>query len=319
MTSIREIKLLKALHHPNLVALHNIAVGRKPDSIFLVFEYCSHDMASLIDKHTLATQSLLSSSPSSLTFYTTAQLKRIMYQLLSGVAYLHAHYVMHRDLKLSNLLLNAAGVLKIADFGLARVFSNPLDLYTPKVVTLWYRAPELLLGSSSAYHSAIDMWSCGCIFAELVTGRPVFAGQTEAEQLELICRLLGTPNDKIWPGFQDYQNSSTPVSLPHYPYSQLTHEYHMLSSAGLNLLSRLLTYDPSKRITASKALQHPWFSEQPLPLIESEMPSYGAINTLQHQQQQDTGSSKKKRKIVDNNSTMDGTERNNSTHLSEQD
>jgi len=158
--------------------------------------------------------------------------------------------------------------------GLARVFSNPLDLYTPKVVTLWYRAPELLLGSSapSSYHSAIDVWSIGCILAELLLGRPLFPGQTEAEQLQLICRLLGSPNEKIWPGFAALAPS---VSLPHYPYNQLSVTFQGLGREGVGLIARLLTYDPSKRITTEKAMKHPWFSEQPLPVDEEKMPRWG--------------------------------------------
>ena len=159
LTSIREIKLLQALRHPQLVSLHCIAVGRRPDSIFLVFEFCPHDMGSLIDQHNALSHSHSSSPAAAPPLFTEGQIKRLVLQLLSGVEYMHAHFTMHRDLKLSNLLLSASGLVKIADFGLARVFSNPLDQYTPKVVTLWYRAPELLLGSSSSYHSAIDIWS----------------------------------------------------------------------------------------------------------------------------------------------------------------
>ena len=139
--------------------LHCIAVGRRPDSIFLVFECCSHDLGSLIDQHNALSHSHSSTAASAPPLFTEGQIKRLVLQLLSGVEYMHAHFTMHRDLKLSNLLLSASGHVKIADFGLARVFSNPLDQYTPKVVTLWYRAPELLLGSSSSYHSAIDIWS----------------------------------------------------------------------------------------------------------------------------------------------------------------
>ena len=159
LTSIREIKLLQALRHPHLVSLHCIAVGRRPDSIFLVFEFCTHDMGSLIDQHNALSHPHSSHAASAPPLFTEGQIKRLVLQLLSGVEYMHAHFTMHRDLKLSNLLLSASGQVKIADMGLARVFSNPLDQYTPKVVTLWYRAPELLLGSSSSYHSAIDIWS----------------------------------------------------------------------------------------------------------------------------------------------------------------
>ena len=274
LTSIREVKLLQALHHRHLVRLLAMAVGRRPDSIFLVFEYLPHDLASLCDRHAR----LAASTP----LFTESQAKRLTLQLLSGVAYLHSHFTMHRDLKLSNLLLSAQGQVKVADFGLARVFSNPLELfsYTPKVVTLWYRAPELLLASAfpaaaaaaaASYHSAVDIWAVGCIVAELLLGRPLFPGANEAEQLELICRLLGSPNEKIWPAFALLQ---PPPALPHYPYNQLAAAFGAVGREGVALLGRLLTFDPSKRITADKAQRHAWFSEQPTPADEDCMPAW---------------------------------------------
>ena len=143
LTSIREIKLLKQLTHPNIVELYNISVGRKVDSVFLVFEYCIHDFARLIDEKVY-------------TFNET-EIKRILYDLLSATDYLHKNFIFHRDLKLSNLLINERGQLKLADFGLGRLFSSPLHNYTPRVVTLWYRSPELLLNENK-YHSAVDIW-----------------------------------------------------------------------------------------------------------------------------------------------------------------
>lgn len=261
LTSIREIKILKSINHPNIVNLLEIVVGRKPHSIFLVFEYCEHDLAGLLDRIARS--------------FTEAEIKTIMLQLLQGTEYLHSNFIIHRDLKLSNLLMNNKGVLKMADFGLARLFSNPLKQYTPKVVTLWYRCPELLLGAKS-YHTACDMWAVGCIFGELLKHRPLLPGKTELNQLELIFKLLGTPNEKIWPGFSKLSKADTIRAFPVYIYNNLSQQFPQLSANGIDLLSRMLTFDPSKRITAAKALDHPYFSEPPLPA--SMMPTFPSLH-----------------------------------------
>jgi len=265
LTSIREIKLLKSLKHPNIVELKEIVVGKKPDSIFLVFEFCENDFASILDKIPRP--------------FSESEVKLIMIQLLSAVKYLHENFVLHRDIKLSNLLMKDGNV-KLADFGLARLFGNPLRPYTPKVVTLWYRPPELLLGSET-YHTAADMWAVGCVFGELLQHKPLLPGRTELEQLDLIFKLLGSPNVRIWPGFDKLNSGPVAASLtpklPHYPYSELRHRFPNLSEAGHDLLSRLLTYDPSKRITAAKALQHPYFSEPPSPTTPNMMPRFPSL------------------------------------------
>jgi len=262
LTSVREIKILKAMKHPNIVNLKEVSVGKKSDSIFLVFEYCEHDFGGLLDRIDRP--------------FSEAEVKTIMLQLLSSVEYMHSNFVLHRDLKLSNLLMNNKGVLKLADFGLARLFSNPLQSYTPKVVTLWYRSPELLLGSDK-YHTAVDMWAVGCIFGELLKHKPLLPGKTELRQLELIFKLIGTPNEKIWPGFHKLSRADTIKQFPTFPFNNLTHEFPKLSSHGIDLLDRLLTYDPSKRITAAKALDHPYFTEAPLPA--SMMPTFPSFHT----------------------------------------
>lgn len=261
LTSIREIAILKSLHHPNIVTLHEVSVGRKLDSIFLVFEYCEHDFAGLLDHIARP--------------FTEAETKTILLQLLSATDYMHSNFVIHRDLKLSNLLMNNKGLLKLADFGLARLFSNPLKEYTPKVVTLWYRCPEILLGCTQ-YHTAVDMWAVGCIFGELLRHKPMLPGKTELKQLQLIFKLLGTPNEKIWPGFNKLRLAGAVEEFPCYIYNNLSHEFPKLSPHGVDLLSRMLTFDPSKRITAAKALDHPYFSEPPLPA--SMMPTFPSLH-----------------------------------------
>lgn len=193
MTSIREIKLLKEVDHPCIVNLKTVAVGDKPDSVFLVFEYCDYDCSKLL-------RAL--DSP-----FNLSEIKYILRRILEGLQYLHDHFIIHRDLKLSNILVNSKGEVKLADLGLARKFGHPLQPYTPNVVTMWYRPPELFLGSEK-YHTAIDLWSLGCIFAELLDNKPLFDGSSEMEQMNLIFSLLGTPNDIIWPGYSNLVNSS---------------------------------------------------------------------------------------------------------------
>ena len=264
ITSIREIKILKSINHVNIVRLKDVVVGSKPDSIFLAFEYCDHDLASLMDHMKRP--------------FSESELKCLLLQLLRSVAHLHARFVLHRDLKLSNLLMTKGGVLKLADFGLARLFGYPLQTYTPKVVTLWYRAPEILLGVEK-YHAAADCWAVGCIFGELLRHRPLLPGATELEQIEKIYALLGAPNDKIWP---EYSKLPMVASLPFaskYKYNGLSSEFPSLSAAGMHLLKGLLCYDPAKRLTAQQALDHPYFFEKPLPKQPEMMPVFASLHT----------------------------------------
>ncbi|XP_020576967.1 cyclin-dependent kinase G-2-like isoform X3 [Phalaenopsis equestris] len=186
LTSLREINILLSFHHPSIVDVKEVVVGSSLDSIFMVMEYMEHDLKGLMETM---------KQP-----FSQSEVKCLMLQLLSGVKYLHDNWVLHRDLKTSNLLLNNRGELKICDFGLARQYGSPLKPYTHLVVTLWYRAPELLLGTKQ-YSTAIDMWSLGCIMAEFLAKEPLFNGKTEFDQLDKIFRTLGTPNEKIWPGF----------------------------------------------------------------------------------------------------------------------
>lgn len=267
MTSLREINVLLSFHHPSVVDVKEVVVGSNLDSIFMVMEYMEHDLKGLMETM---------KQP-----FSQSEVKCLMLQLFEGVKYLHDNWVLHRDLKTSNLLLNNCGELKICDFGLARQYGSPLKPYTPMVVTLWYRAPELLLGAKQ-YSTAIDMWSLGCIMAELLAKEPLFNGKSEIDQLDKIFRALGTPNEKIWPDF---------VSLPgvkcnfvKQPYNKLRDKFPptsfsgrpTLSESGFDLLNRLLTYDPNKRITAEEALRHEWFREVPLPKSKEFMPTYPA-------------------------------------------
>ncbi|CAO2829427.1 unnamed protein product [Amaranthus hypochondriacus] len=267
LTALREINILLSLHHPSIVDVKEVVVGSNLDSIFMVMEYMEHDLKALMETM---------KQP-----FSQSEVKCLMLQLLDGVKCLHDNWVLHRDLKTSNLLMNNQGELKICDFGLARQYGSPLKPYTQLVVTLWYRSPELLLGAKE-YSTAIDMWSLGCIMAELLSKDPLFNGKSEIEQLNKIFRILGTPNETIWPGFS---------KLPKVNYNFVKHQYNqlrkkfpatsftgspVLSDAGFDLLNRLLTYDPEKRITVDAALKHDWFREVPLPKSKEFMPTFPA-------------------------------------------
>jgi len=207
-TAIREIALLKELQHTNIVRLVNVLHTDK--KLTLVFEYLDQDLKKLLD----------GLGPEGLPM---ADIKSFLYQLLNGTAKCHQHKVLHRDLKPQNLLINREGILKLADFGLARAFGIPVKNFTHEVVTLWYRAPDILLGSKN-YSTSVDIWSVGCIFAEIVNRKALFAGNNEEEQLGKIVRLRGLPSPQEWPGitqlplYNDFenvikQNAGKPVPL----------------------------------------------------------------------------------------------------------
>ncbi|XP_048229001.1 cyclin-dependent kinase 11B isoform X2 [Ricinus communis] len=263
ITSLREINILLSFHHPSIVNVREVVVGGL-DSVFMVMEYMEHDLKGFMQ---------VRKQP-----FSTSEVKCLMLQLLEGVKYLHDNWVLHRDLKTSNLLLNNEGDLKICDFGMSRQYGSPLKSYTSLVVTLWYRAPELLLGAKQ-YSTAIDMWSVGCIMAELLSKEPLFKGKSEIDQLAKIFGVLGTPSEKIWPGFSNLPGAK--ANFVKQPYNLLRKKFPatfftgspVLSDLGLDLLNKLLTYDPEKRLTAEDALNHAWFREVPLPTSKEFMPT----------------------------------------------
>jgi len=207
------------------------------------------------------------------------------------------HRVLHRDLKPQNLLINMEGELKLADFGLARAFGIPVRSYTHEVVTLWYRAPDVLMGSKN-YSTQVDIWSVGCIFAEMVNGRPLFPGISENDQLMKIFKLLGTPSTKTWPGLQELPEYKEQVTgkkpiWPRYPHGQrLSKTVRRLSKAGLDLLGQMLQFDPNKRISAEAAMLHPYFKDlkgakkprPQLPLSGGPGPTSSSTSVPQSQQ-----------------------------------
>ncbi|VDD89509.1 unnamed protein product [Enterobius vermicularis] len=180
--------------------------------------------------------------------------------------------VMEYCTQVSNLLLNDDGCLKVADFGLARTFGDPCNDMTPRVVTLWYRSPELLFGAREQ-STGVDMWAAGCIFGELLIHRPLLPGKTEIDQINRIIGLLGTPTETIWKGFDDLPAVKN-IQLVHQPYNKLKSVFDRSSLSCLQLLNALFTYDPHLRISAETALKSRYFDEPPLPCEPSLMPSF---------------------------------------------
>ena len=242
-------------------------MGSDLNKIFVVMEYMDHTLYDLNEQRPRP--------------FSISEVKCLMIQILSGIMYLHRNWVIHRDLKTSNILMDNRGNLKLCDFGMARKYGSPLRPYTPVVVTLWYRAPEVLLGSTT-YGPPLDMWSVGCIFAELLTKQVLFPGEGEIDQLRRIFQELGVPDDKKWKGYsklpavQRFKFSGPPHSslADRFQKVSAVNPEPLLSDLGMDLLSRMLEYDPEQRITAEEALEHPYFSECPLPKNRHAMPTF---------------------------------------------
>uniref|UniRef100_A0A7N6BG31 cyclin-dependent kinase n=1 Tax=Anabas testudineus TaxID=64144 RepID=A0A7N6BG31_ANATE len=222
-TAIREVSLLKNLKHANIVTLHDIIHTDR--CLTLVFEYLDSDLKQYLDN----CGNLMSMH----------NVKIFMFQLLRGLSYCHKRKILHRDLKPQNLLINDKGELKLADFGLARAKSVPTKTYSNEVVTLWYRPPDVLLGSTE-YSTPIDMWGVGCILYEMATGRPMFPGATVKEELHLIFRLLGTPTEDTWPGISSNEEFRSYLFPQYRPQALINHV-------------------PRSRISSEAALRHPYF------------------------------------------------------------
>ena len=187
-------------------------------------------------------------------------IKSFMHQLLRGIAFCHENRVLHRDLKPQNLLINTKGQLKLADFGLARAFGIPVNTFSNEVVTLWYRAPDVLLGSRT-YNTSIDIWSAGCIMAEMYTGRPLFPGTTNEDQLQKIFRLMGTPSERSWPGISQFPEYKSNFTVYH--TQDIRNYLPQIDPVGLQLIGGMLQLRPELRISAQQALMHPWFADLP--------------------------------------------------------
>ncbi|XP_024360396.1 cyclin-dependent kinase E-1 isoform X2 [Physcomitrium patens] len=290
-TAIREIMLLRECVHENIVKLVNVHINHGDMSLYLAFDYAEHDLYEIIRHHR-------EKVTCSINPYTV---KSLLWQILNGLNYLHSNWIIHRDLKPSNILVmgegEEQGVVKIGDFGLARIFQAPSRPLSDNgvVVTIWYRAPELLLGSKH-YTSAVDMWAVGCIFAELLTLKPLFQGIEDKsspspfqfDQLDKIFKVLGNPTADKWP---------TLTTLPHWAQNRQSIQsrkydnpgfYSIVQlppkSPGFDLLSKMLEYDPIKRITAAQALEHEYFRNDPIPGRNSLVPANSADKVVPYPQ-----------------------------------
>ncbi|OBZ85273.1 Cyclin-dependent kinase 3 [Choanephora cucurbitarum] len=247
-TTIREIAILKEMKHQHIVKLLDMI--QRDATIYLVFDYFEMDLRRYMDK-------------TKRKGMTANHIKSFTHQLLKGIRYCHSHRIIHRDLKPQNLLIDKHGRLTIADLGLSRAFGVPMRTYTHQVITLWYRAPEILLGSRH-YSTAVDMWSVGCIMAEMITLKAIFPGATQIDEMFRIFQMLGTPTEETWPGVStlpDYNASFPPWKAKELRKAIEDYSYSIrdLPDATYDLLESLLTYDPATRLSAAKAEQHVYF------------------------------------------------------------
>lgn len=286
ITTIREIQCLRSCRdHPNIVSMLGIAAGSRKESIFLVFEYCEHDLGGILKNI---------QNP-----FSESEVKCILRQLINALKFLHRNYIIHRDIKPSNILYNNKGEVKLADFGMARRFSLPSKAkMTPNIVTLYYRSPELLFGDEK-YSSLSDIWSLGCVFAEILLKKPMFAGSDEKEQLLQIFQILGSPNAKIWPDViflpviqANYINLE--VETERFPFNRLSSVFPSLCSEGHDLLNAMFTFDPKRRITAKKAYKHRYFEVSPFPRDLEFMPTFPTFHEKVKEKLQEIESMKSK-------------------------
>eukprot|EP00730_Choanoeca_flexa_P000727 TRINITY_DN10316_c0_g1_i3.p1 TRINITY_DN10316_c0_g1~~TRINITY_DN10316_c0_g1_i3.p1 ORF type:complete len:318 (+),score=79.19 TRINITY_DN10316_c0_g1_i3:159-1112(+) len=235
--AVREIGVLRKLRHQNVVQLQRVIDSE--NRLYLVFEYFERDLKRYIEQ--------ISPDP-----LDGPLARSYLLQLLCGISFCHDKRVIHRDIKPQNLLIDSQGIIKIADFGLARAFSLPMRPYSPDVVTQWYRAPELLLGEQ-LYTTAVDMWSLGAVGVEMFTGQPVFTGESPMDTMYRIFDALGSPNNDTWPGVEALPNF--PRASRRKPHRTISQHVQGLDPADAELLDRMLTVNPKERITAREAIR----------------------------------------------------------------
>merc|ERR1719384_2560951 len=261
ITALREIRILQLLRHENIVNLIEICrtkatqFNRYKTTFYLVFDFCEHDLAGLLSNFNVK--------------FSLGEIKKVMQQLLNGLYYIHSNKIIHRDMKAANVLITKQGILKLADFGLARAISinkaGQANRYTNRVVTLWYRPPELLLGERN-YGPAVDMWGAGCIMAEMWTRSPIMQGNTEQHQLTLIAQLCGAINEEVWPGVSRldlFEKLEIPRGSKRRVKERL--KPYVKDQYACDLIDKLLSLDPSKRLDADNALNHDLFWTDPMP------------------------------------------------------
>lgn len=243
-TAIREVSLLKECDHPNVIKLHEVCSN--PSALYLVFDFLDMDLRVYLKRYG--------------AFVDSHLLKSAACQCFRGIEYCHSHRVLHRDLKPQNVLIDVAShLLKLADFGLARAFSVPLKAYTHEVVTLWYRAPEILLGQSK-YANPIDIWSLGCIVAEMATATALFPGDSEIDTIFKMFRILGTPTEEVWPGvsqLRDFKQDFPKWHGTH--FAGVRASAPSLGDAGIDIIHQSLRFNPVERPSARRLLQHTFF------------------------------------------------------------
>jgi len=257
ITALREIRILQLLNHDNIVNLIEICrtYNRHKTTFYLVFDFCEHDLAGLLSNFNVK--------------FTLQEIKKVMQQMFEGLYFIHTNKIIHRDMKAANILITKQGILKLADFGLARAISinkqNQPNRYTNRVVTLWYRPPELLLGERN-YGPAVDMWGAGCIMAEMWTRSPIMQGNTEQHQLTLIAQLCGAINEEVWPGVSRldlFEKLEIPRGSKRRVKERL--KPYVKDQYACDLIDKLLSLDPSKRLDADNALNHDLFWTDPMP------------------------------------------------------
>lgn len=264
MDAIREIKFLSELSHPNIIQLHAV-FSTKDQNISLVLEHLPlGDLEMLWKNHSIS--------------YGGADIKSWANMLCQAVWFCHENYVLHRDIKGNNLLISADGTVKLADFGLARSFADPGRDMTCNVITRFYRPPELLLGCRH-YGGCVDVWSTGCVIAELAIREFFLPSETDIQQLSVICDVFGIPTEETWPGVSKLRHyeASFGAAAPKHPHgiNYWKQRFPLLGEDGIDLLRGMLRMDPMKRLSATQVLQHPYWTNAPRPTKKENLPKQG--------------------------------------------
>lgn len=256
-TALREIKILQELSHPNIIGLRDV-FGHQ-SNVSLVFDFMDTDLEIIIRDRSV--------------LFIPAHIKSYIIMTLKGLRYLHDNWILHRDLKPNNLLIDRSGTLKIADFGLAKAYGSPNRINTHQVVTRWYRAPELIYGARK-YATGIDVWAVGCILAELLLREAIFPGESDLDQLDKIFQVTGTPDQDSWPDVDELPDYIGFKPLPPRPLHTI---FLAASDDLLDLLGHMLALNPRKRMTTGQLLKHRYFSSRPFPTDPANLPLPSSI------------------------------------------